>query len=145
MVAGDWLVTIPIDHLGFLPVVRDSIELFTSPDPLPVAGLGGPDHISPESVPQYIVCGDFLQVVDKVDRVDVCHLGEDFPIGVCSSNALLIPVGSAVSPLGTALDDGVGGNVLSIVSLLGEDVLDFLHHPVGFPGFGGLESGVGPG
>ncbi len=128
-----------------LPVVRQAIEFLTSSHPLPVAGLGRPDHISAEAIAKDIVRLNLLKVVDEVDGLGVGHLGEDFPVGVGASDALIVPVRTAVTSLGAAFDDGVCGKVLSIVALPGKNVKDFLNHPVGLTGLGSLEGGVGSG
>ena len=114
-------------------------------DPAPIAGGGGADHIGAEAVAEHIVRGDLLQVVDEVDALGVGHLGENLPVGVGGRDAVRIPVGTTVSQLGTHLDDGQGGDVAAVGALTVEDIQDFLDHPVGLTGLGGLEGGVGTG
>ena len=141
-----WVVSLMEDHPWLdLAVVRQTIEPGGTGDPPPVAGLGRPHHIGAKTIAKHIVSGDLFQVVHEVDGLGVGHIGENLPVGVCHSDALFVAIGTAVSQLGTILDDGVGGEVATILTLTMQNVQNLLHHPVGLTGLGGLEGGVGPG
>ena len=128
-----------------LPVVRQAIEFLTTSHSLPVTSLGRSDHISAKAIAQHIVSLNLFQVVDEVDRMRISHLREDFPVGVGTGNALFILVRTAVTSLGTTIDNGLGGEVLPIEALLVQNVKDLLNHPVSLSGLTGLEGGVGSG